>query len=42
MEEEAGSSLDPRITEVCNILWGNNVTNEIFQRWSQGKEILNF
>ncbi|KAK6617469.1 hypothetical protein RUM43_014478 [Polyplax serrata] len=36
MEDEAGSSFDPRITEVCNILWGNNVTNEIFQRWSQG------
>lgn len=37
MEDEARSSLDPRIAEVRSILWGNNVTNDIFQRWSQGK-----
>ncbi|KAL0277093.1 UNVERIFIED_CONTAM: hypothetical protein PYX00_004494 [Menopon gallinae] len=36
MEDEARSSLDPRIAEVRSILWGNNVTNDIFQRWSQG------
>ena len=36
MESESRTPLDPRITEICNILWGNNVTNDIFQRWSQG------
>lgn len=37
MESESKTLLDPRITEICNLLWGNNVTNDIFQRWSQGK-----